>query len=152
LWCVLPSFSIMTDTAEIHAAGIVIFRVIGGIREYLLLRAAYEPHHWSPPKGRLEKDEDEYLAAAREVFEETGLSKTDYYIIVGFKHQLHYEANHRQKKVTYWLARIHNATNEIRLSVEHDIYRWCTLEDAKKLIEHSNMFEMILSADNFVSN
>ncbi|KRY70477.1 Bis(5'-nucleosyl)-tetraphosphatase [asymmetrical], partial [Trichinella pseudospiralis] len=146
------SFTIMSDTTEILAAGFLIFRVIGDIREYLLLQAAYEPHHWSPPKGRVEKDEKEFLAAVREVFEETGLTKHDYRIIVGFCHQLHYEVNHCPKKVTYWLVKLENMSAEIRLSIEHDNYRWCRLEDAKKLVEHSNMLEMILKADEFVSN
>ncbi|KRX67292.1 Bis(5'-nucleosyl)-tetraphosphatase [asymmetrical] [Trichinella sp. T9] len=150
--CVPVSFAVMIDTAEVRAAGIIIFRVIDSIRQYLLLQAAYEPHHWSPPKGRLEKDEKEFVAATREVFEETGLSENDYSIIAGFSHQLHYEANHRQKMVTYWLAKVVNTTTEIRLSMEHDHYCWCSLEDAKNLIEHSNMLEMMLRADQFLSH
>lgn len=33
------------------AAGFVIFRLVQGEVQYLLLRASYGIQHWSPPKG-----------------------------------------------------------------------------------------------------
>ena len=72
-----------------RAAGLVVYRKVGGIVEYLLLQASYKPFHWTPPKGiaifqlhfiskrlgHVDPGEDEWTAALRETEEEAGIKK-----------------------------------------------------------------------------
>jgi hypothetical protein len=38
-------------SSVIRAAGLLVYREVNGISEYLLLQASYPPHHYTPPKG-----------------------------------------------------------------------------------------------------
>ena len=55
---------------EISAGGVV-YRRVGGVPHFLLIRDGYQ--NWGFPKGHLESGEDAAAAAVREVGEETGL-------------------------------------------------------------------------------
>jgi len=57
---------------EVSAGGIVFRRSANGVR-FLLIRDSYR--NWGFPKGHLEAEESPDAAAAREVREETGLSR-----------------------------------------------------------------------------
>ena len=70
------------DTME-RAAGLVVYRILkekGEKAQFLLLKARYSNHHWSPPKGHLKQShngalEEDLAAALRETEEETGIGK-----------------------------------------------------------------------------
>jgi len=55
-----------------HAGGVV-FRMRGGVAEYLLVEAKDDPHQWVLPKGHIEEAENPRETAVREVHEETGV-------------------------------------------------------------------------------
>lgn len=57
---------------EKRAAGFLIFRELNKTIEYLLLKASYGDHHWSPPKGHVDPGEDDFTTALRETSEEAG--------------------------------------------------------------------------------
>lgn len=38
--------------APTRAAGLVIFRNVNQIVQYLMLQTSYGEHHWTPPKGK----------------------------------------------------------------------------------------------------
>ena len=58
-------------TREEESAGGVVYRMIGGVPHFLLIRDSYR--NWGFPKGHLKKGEAAERAALREVSEETGL-------------------------------------------------------------------------------
>ena len=58
------------------SAGIIIFRKTKEGPKFLLLY--HGGRYWNFPKGKLEKEEDSYTAALREIKEETGLRPGDF--------------------------------------------------------------------------
>ncbi|WP_232549167.1 NUDIX hydrolase [Propioniciclava soli] len=82
------------------AAGTVTLRRSGGKEPQVLLvhRPAYDD--WTLPKGKLEPDEYEAVAAARETLEETGVTVHLHQPL----DQMRYEINGGAKVVHYWLA------------------------------------------------
>ena len=59
------------------SCGAIVFRKFHGNVEILLINHA-NGGHWSFPKGHVEDGETEVETATREIFEETGLTVTDY--------------------------------------------------------------------------
>lgn len=59
------------SAAPTHAGGVV-FRLRGGVAEYLLFEATKDPAQWVLPKGYVEDGEHHREAAVREVYEESG--------------------------------------------------------------------------------
>lgn len=57
------------------SCGVLPYRVVNGIREYLIVFEQFS-QCWSLPKGHMEAGETEAEAALRELFEETGLTAT----------------------------------------------------------------------------
>ena len=108
------------------SCGAVIFRIVNGLRQYFLLlnKKNNAQGHWGFPKGHIEGTENEFEAAAREVFEETGL----YIVFCGTDRVVsHYSPKPGvEKDAVYFLAD----------------YKWCTFSEAKKLLTHdSNILE-----------
>ncbi|VDO93566.1 unnamed protein product [Soboliphyme baturini] len=132
------------------AAGFILFRMINGRIHYLLLRASYGTHHWTPPKGHVNKGESLRDAAVRETFEETGYSPDDYEEVPGFKRTLEYMANGHQKTVVYWLAKLKNEEKKLSLSEEHQQFRWLPLEEAIR-ITYPSMQDALADSENFLN-
>lgn len=76
--------------------------------------------------------------------EEAGVSESQMKIVQDFKVELHYEVIHhldkvqRSKIVTYFLAELDPAT-EIKLSHEHQDFKWLSLIDAVALCGFEDM-------------
>lgn len=121
------------------AAGLVIFRKIAGTVEYLMLQTSYGIHHWTPPKGHLDPGESEMTAALRETEEEAGLKKSDLNIIENTKYTIKYNVNGKPKTVTYWLAELINPQTKVKLSDEHQDYKWLNIEEACKYGQFKEM-------------
>jgi 8-oxo-dGTP pyrophosphatase MutT (NUDIX family) len=62
-------------TREETSAGGVVYRMIAGSPQYLLIRDSYK--NWGFPKGHLKQGEAPADAAARETREETGLTRLE---------------------------------------------------------------------------
>jgi len=119
----------------VRAAGLIIFRVVAERFQYLLLQASNGVHHWTPPKGHLDPGEDWMTAARRETEEEAGLPPNSYDILQGdtFPFVLEYPVKGKPKRVEYWLAYLKNPDTPIKLSHEHQDFRWVDLQKSKDI-------------------
>ncbi|CAF0995581.1 unnamed protein product [Adineta steineri] len=135
------------------AAGFIIFRRLErNPIEYLLLQTSYGEHHWTPPKGHLDKGESPLQAAERETKEEAGLDKNDLEYYNKFEEKITYNINGRPKDVFYYLARIRNAQQNVKLSNEHQNLIWSNLQDACNLVKYNEMQNVLQKAEKFVQN
>lgn len=141
-----------------HAAGVVLFRVEGGERKYLLLRSALTRRLvWEFPKGGVESGESEQEAAERELREETGVPEGGYLLQPGFREEEHYlftrtagggERRLVVKRVAYFLAETEVA--EIALSREAAEYRWLGYEEARRLLRFPEKRRVLERAESWL--
>ena len=129
-----------------RAAGLVVYRILheGEKPQFLLLKASYSNHHWSPPKGFLKQQwrngdlEEELVAALRETEEEASIGKHLLDVHEDVKDELQYtvwkKQKQRQKVVTYWLARLLDPQFKVVLSREHQAFKWVDYEEACHLL------------------
>lgn len=129
------------------SAGAVIFRREDGKLLYLLL---LHPTYWGFVKGIVEKNESEEETAKREAQEEAGL--TDISILKGFKEGLKwfykFENELINKEAVFFLAE--TKTKNVKISSEHNDFKWCSFEDAINLMDIENNRELLKKADNFL--
>lgn len=139
-----------TEEDEERAAGFVLFRRVQAGRRYLLLRHCSDGH-WGFPKGRIEPGEDDLAAAVREVFEETRIDELK--PVPGFRQTSRYRfRRHGQpvsKTAVYYLAEA--PTDPVRLSAEHDAFRWLTLSDAIDVLTHHDSQRILRRADAWLA-
>ena len=138
----------------------MIFEISAGIipyykktKEFLLLHypsIKKGKGHWGFPKGHVEKGETEIQTAKREMKEETGL---DIEFIFGFKDEVEYfyktkERKLSKKKVVFFIGI--PKSKEVKLSYEHDNYKWVKYEDALKLLTFENEKKVLKRAWEFI--
>lgn len=151
------------------SAGAVVFRREDSKIYYLLLH--YESGHWDFPKGHIEKGENEAETVKREVAEETGLK--DIEIIDGFKEYIKYFfrqtyglPQEEKKKVpwtfkivVFYLAEVKTkeaspvrsgVSNGVKISFEHQGYKWLAYEEALKQLTFKNAKEILKKANDFL--
>ncbi len=133
-----------------HSAGVVLYRMAGAKRLFLLLH--YPSGHWDFVKGHLEAGETEMDAAVRELAEETGI--TDAAFADGFKQRIRYtywyRGNLRVKQVTFFLAS--TRTREVRLSEEHQGYVWCSYNESLGQVTFKNARRVLDRASRFLKS
>ncbi|VFV20352.1 bis(5'-nucleosyl)-tetraphosphatase [asymmetrical] [Panthera pardus] len=140
----------------LRACGLIIFRrrlipkVDNPAIEFLLLQASDGIHHWTPPKGHVESGENDLEAALRETQEEAGIEADQLTIIEGFRRELNYVAREKPKTVIYWLAEVKDCNVEIRLSHEHQAYRWLGLDEACQLAQFKEMKAALQEGHQFL--
>ncbi|XP_040100005.1 bis(5'-nucleosyl)-tetraphosphatase [asymmetrical]-like [Oryx dammah] len=140
----------------LRACGLIIFRrrlipkVDSTAIEFLLLQASDGIHHWTPPKGHVEPGESDLETALRETQEEAGIEAAQLTIIEGFRRELSYVAREKPKIVIYWLAEVKDCDVEVRLSHEHQAYRWLELEDACQLAQFEEMKAALQEGHQFL--
>ena len=112
------------------AAGFIIYKVQDNTPTVLLLFNG----RWSPPKGGKEKNESDIQNALRETFEETGISENDINIVDGYKYKLEYSKQYsiikKSHLITLFLCEIKDPEFPIKISSEHSIFKWMTMEEA----------------------
>lgn len=134
------------------------FREEDGQPSYLLLHNNY----WGFPKGHPEKGESEEETLRRETMEEAGLD--DLEILPDFKRSNFYfyvargaERRRRKrdgrgiwifKRVVFHAARTTNGN--VRISFEHDAFRWAGFEEALGLMRHENGRRLLGQAHDFI--
>ena len=138
----------------------MMFEVSAGIipyykktKEFLLLHypsITKGKGHWGFPKGHVEEGETEIETAKREMEEETGL---DVDFVFGFKDEIKYfyktkEGKLSRKKVVFFIG-IPKSKN-VKLSFEHDNYKWAKYEEALKLITFENEKRVLKRAWEFI--
>ncbi|KAJ8678803.1 hypothetical protein QAD02_014590 [Eretmocerus hayati] len=94
------------------------------------MQTSYGGHHWTPPKGHVDKGESDFETALRETQEEAGFVKEDLKIFEDLKRELNYPVNGKPKTVIYWLAELINKTKDVRMSDEHKDYKWLPVKEA----------------------
>ncbi|XP_008693355.1 bis(5'-nucleosyl)-tetraphosphatase [asymmetrical] [Ursus americanus] len=140
----------------LRACGLIIFRrrliptVDKPAIEFLLLQASYGIHHWTPPKGHVDPGENDLETALRETQEEAGITAGQLTIIEGFRRELNYVARGTPKTVIYWLAEVKDYNVEIRLSQEHQAYRWLGLDEACQLAQFKEMKAVLQEGHQFL--
>ncbi|CAD1479386.1 unnamed protein product [Heterotrigona itama] len=133
-----------------RACGFVVFRRIRGMIEYLLMQVSYGEHHWTPPKGHVDPDESDMETALRETKEEAGLSASDLNIFENVKHELNYHVNGKPKVVVYWLAELLDPEKPIRLSDEHQAFKWLSLEEACAVAKYQDMQNALKNFNDYI--
>jgi len=131
------------------SAGAIIFRIDNNKIFYLLLKY---PTYWGFVKGAIEKEEEgnEKKTIIREAKEESGLK--DLKFIAGFEEKMGWffraEEGLVRKEAVYLLAETKN--KQIKISEEHEDYKWCEFEEAQKLQRIKQNKKMLEKADNFL--
>jgi len=129
-----------------RSAGIVIVHN----NKYLLLH--YAAGHWDLPKGNIEKGESEKQTALRELEEETEIKDSE--IIPDFEEKIQYffkrEGETVKKEVIFFLGKTN--TNNIKLSVEHQGFKWLSFKEAIEQLTYQNAKEVLRKADAFLNN
>lgn len=136
-----------------HIVEVCVFRVTGGLPEYLILKRALDdkiyPGIWQIVTGVLEEGETATAAALRELKEETGLSPAKFWrlpVVHSF-----YDAVHDVVHLCPgFVARVAGQIDP-RLSSEHAAFEWCTLDRALILLPWTGQRDSLaLVHDRFV--
>jgi len=105
--------------------------VFGQGRMLSMRRAASQeagPGLWEGVSGRVQSGEDPIAAARREVLEETGLR-----VVIRSRPVTAYAALRCGEPMTVIVFAAEHEGGEVRLSEEHDAYRWCELGELSQL-------------------
>jgi len=133
---------------EERSAGFVLFRVTSeGVREYLLLDYG---RHWDFPKGHLEKGEDDFTAAVRELREETGI--TDARTVPDFRHEITYFFRDRRKglirkTVVFFLGQTWASDADVVMSHEHEGFMFVPFDAAIRQTTYANARQVLRLAE-----
>ncbi|KAJ8717388.1 hypothetical protein PYW08_005787 [Mythimna loreyi] len=127
-----------------RSAGLVIFRNVNQAIQFLMLQSSCRGHHWTPPKGHVEKGEPDFVAALRETKEEAGLSEDDLEIYRDVSKVLNYKVEGNTKGVVYWLAKLKNPETKVILSDESQDLKWLPLKEAQDISGFDDMKQLLL--------
>lgn len=89
--------------------------------------------------------------ALRETQEEAGFTSDDLKIFESAKHEMTYEVNGVPKIVIYWLAELLNPKKSVKLSNEHQAFKWLPLCEAYDLAKYSEMRVALTEFDKYIS-
>ena len=125
------------------SCGAIIFNLDRGVPYYLLLKY---PTYWGYVKGEVEPGETEEQTLNRESAEESGLY--DLRIIPHFRETQHYfyrfDGQLIRKDAVYFIAETHSW--KVKISHEHENYKWCTYEQAMELMRLRANRELLTKA------
>ncbi|CAG0914472.1 unnamed protein product [Notodromas monacha] len=133
-----------------RAAGLVVYRHLNGVIEYLMMQTSYGTFHWTPPKGHVDPGENDMQTALRETEEEAGLRAADLEVDSNFKRTLEYLVKGEPKTVIYWLAKLRNPTTPVILSEEHRAFQWLGLSAAKEVGGFGEMKQLLEEAEIYL--
>lgn len=132
------------------SCGAVIYHMDRNVPYFLLLKY---PTYWGFVKGTVEPGETEEQTINRETAEEAGIY--DLQIFPHFRNVQRYfyrfEGKLIRKEAVYLLAKTESWT--VRISHEHENYRWCTFEEAVQLVKRIKANVILLKkAKSFIEN
>ncbi len=132
--------------------GIIIYSYDNNEVKYLLLK---RNEGWLDfPKGHIETGEDEYAAALRETFEETGIKLSTGDLDENFeytiKYSFTYDGEDIFKNVKMFMAEI-NYNNIIRISHEHAGFLWLNYDEAMFNLSYNDQKNMLKYADGYIA-
>ena len=128
--------------------GAVIYHRDKGVPFYLLLKY---PNYWGFVKGMVEPGETEEDTINRESAEEAGLY--DLKMMHGFREVQHYFHKFQEELIrsdaVFMIAKTESW--KVKISHEHETYRWCTYEDALQLVKLRANRELLTKAHMFIT-
>ncbi|WP_156299836.1 NUDIX domain-containing protein [Streptobacillus canis] len=143
-------YSIKFNVDKVCSAGGIVYRVNKDNKiEFLLVKIL--GGNWGFPKGHIEEGETEVMTAIREIKEETNLETT----IIDpniFKRNISYITNMGELKyVTFFLAKAvsHNVLIDLG---EISEYKWCSYNDALKIVTYSSQRKLLQEARLYIFN
>lgn len=123
--------------------------------EFLLLKRSMDtiyPDTWQGVTGKIELSETPYKTALRELMEETGLIANRLFTVD--KVNTFYDYKRDTMNLIPVFGVIVNTT-DVKLSKEHTEFKWCSVDEAKKLITWDQQkkgvqifYDMITKDDN----
>lgn len=128
------------------SCGAIIFHKFDNENKTLLINHVHG-NHWAFPKGHVEEGETETQTASREIFEETGLKAC---IDMNFRHKIRYSPKEGViKDVIYFIGAVNNI--DVNRQVEEvNSIKWCTIDEAKKLITFKNNLLAFSAAVDYI--
>jgi 8-oxo-dGTP pyrophosphatase MutT (NUDIX family) len=131
--------------------GIIPFREVDGIREYLLI--FQKEGHWAFPKGHKENDETDIEAALRECREEVGIDKVELIEAdpIIDRYQFFFNGQTIHRKVSLYLGRVLEDTVTIQKEEIND-YAWLPYKEALDRLTYSESKEVLRLAEELLNN
>jgi 8-oxo-dGTP pyrophosphatase MutT (NUDIX family) len=128
------------------SCGAVVFMGSGLARNYLLIEN--RRHNWGFPKGHMECGEEEMDTAAREIYEETGLTPK---FIEGFRESVSYYVRETVRKTSvYYIAE--SKTDKVSIpAFEISSYKMLPLKDALEQLTYRSERALLMRADEFLT-
>ncbi len=127
--------------------GIIVRKDEEGNKQVLVLQRAVDDHwplHYDLPRGKCDKPigEDILHCLRREVKEETGLE----IVVLKYIGKFQYEADGGKRISTQYnfLCKQKNPDQEVKLSKEHDSYKWIMSGGEAELLLQPEMKKMVL--------
>lgn len=135
------------------SVAIIVFRKENDFRFLLLWKKASNHYKeaWEFPKGNVDKGENEMQTVVRELQEETGLNEKDLQFYDFHDKVSFFYRNENQelikKEVSFVMAR--TIKSEIKISFEHNAYRWAPYLEAFDLLTAKNNKEILRKAYDY---
>lgn len=134
---------------EEFSSGIIVYR--GSEDDVKFLFLTRREGFLDFPKGHIEKGETEVQSAVRETEEETGLKVSP---DTRFRYNQEYWYQRKgekiRKSVIMFLARA-PSNSEVKISFEHEGYKWLSYHDALVELSYKTQKEMLTAAMNYIS-
>lgn len=136
------------------SCGAIVFIIENKKILYLILyKKASENYResWDFPKGNVEAKESEQETAAREIKEETGITEINFLPNFKEKIKIFYRKNNKLvlKEIIFLLAQ--TKQKQVKLSFEHNDYKWASYEEAFKLLTFKNSKNILTKANDFLT-
>lgn len=143
------------------SVGAIVFRETDGGRSYLLLR--YPSGHYEFPRGHVEVGETEEETARREVFEETGIDRLEFfdfrtssrffYVARGTER----ERREREKRGVWIFKRVffypaRTTAERVDLSHEHHEFLWLPYREAMEKVTYETARKVLEQTESFLEN
>lgn len=101
--------------------------------------------------GHVDEGETDFETALRETEEEAGFVKNDLKIFQDAKVELNYNVKGVPKTVIYWLAELINPNQSVRMSSEHQAYKWLGYEEACNLAKYADMQGALTEVNEYIN-
>lgn len=128
------------------SCGAVVYRIINGEVRFLLIKNK-RSLNWGFPKGHMERGEDEYATAYREVLEETGIRVN---FLPDFRIKSEYSIQNKiEKKVIIFLATTLD-THTVIQQEEIEEYLWLGYSKAMDTLKFPNDRQILTKANAYL--